>query len=198
MPKEETKKTDNRTAVQKIADLENAVMSLFHVNDNLTRDFLTLKEAIQLLDSKVNAIVKATSAGEPLTDQVLTRIMTENKAEELSNKVKGMIAQGFLEKEEQVSENAFVVGSEQNDEGVTINPRLQFALKALNPNFQAKLVGRLPGEVVDIEEGKLKFKVLESYLIKEPKTPEVTTPTAVEALPAVTETAPTEQTAAQQ
>jgi predicted RNase H-like nuclease (RuvC/YqgF family) len=180
---QEEKKVDNRTATQKIADLENAVMSLYHVNDNLTRDTMTLKDAIKLLDNKVNSIVKAVNAGESLTDQVLTRIMTENNIEELTGKINNMVAQGFLEKEPQVSENAFVVGSEENEKGETINPRLQFAIKALKPELQAKIIGRSPGEVVHLEEGKLNFKVVESYLIKEPKAP-VAAPQLV-AVPAV-------------
>ncbi len=182
--KVEKKPADNRTAVQKIADLENAVMQLFHINDTLARDLMTLKEGLKLLDNKVNSIVKATSAGEPLTDAVLSRIMVENNVEELSKKVSSMVDQGFLVKEDQVSENSFVVGSEEDEDGVVKNPRLQFALKALNPNYQAKLLNKLSGEVVSFEEGKLRFKILESYSIQEPKAPTAPVLEVVPELPA--------------
>jgi hypothetical protein len=165
----EKKPSENRTATQRIADLENAIMSLFHVNDNLTRDVMVLKDAIKLLDNKVNSIVKASAAGESLSDEVLTRIMTQNNVEELAQKVTSMVAQGFLVQEEQVSENSFVVGTEIDDEGKLQNPRLQFALKAIAPEYQAKLLGAKAGDTLLLKEGKLSFRVVESYKIQEPQ-----------------------------
>lgn len=169
MSDQNKKPSDNRSATQRIQDLENAVMSLFNVNDNLARDVMTLKEAIKLLDNKVNSIVKASTAGEPLTDAVLTRIMVENNVAELAQKVTNMVSQGFLQAEDQVSENAFVVGSEHSEDGTVINPRLQFALKAVTPETQAKLLGMKVGDTLKNQEGKMNFKLLESYKIVIPQ-----------------------------
>lgn len=162
-----TKKNDNRSATQRLGDLENAVMSLYNVLDNLTRDFMVLKDALKLLDNKVNSIVKASTNNEPLTDEVLDRIMVENNVAELTQKVNNMVLQKIVAPETQVSENSFVVGSESDNDGKVVNPRLQFALKALAPEVQEKIKGVSVGDTVNFE-GKLNFKVLESYTILPP------------------------------
>ena len=190
MNEQPKKPSDNRTATQKITDLENAVMSLFHVNDNLARDVMTLKEAIKLLDNKLSSVVKASTNGEPLTDDVISRIMTQNNVDELEQRVRTMVERGNLIKEEQVSENSFLVGLELGDDDSIFNPRLQFVLRALSPNFQAKLLGGKAGDVFLLEEGKARFKLLESYSIQEQPAPQAApTPTASEAGP-VKEAAP--------
>lgn len=157
-----------RNATERLEDLENASMSLFHLNDNLVRDVTALKEALRLLDNKVNAITKASVAGEELSDAVLSRIMIENNVDELAQKVLSLVQQGTLVAEEQVSENAFVVGKELDSEDKVINPRLQFALQALKPELRAKIVGAKPGDTLKIQEN-LKFLVSESYSIQQPQ-----------------------------
>lgn len=183
MTDQNQKPSDNRSATQKLTDLENAVMSLFDVNDKLSRDVMTLKNVLKLLDNKVNSIVKASSAGEPLTDEVLTRIMVENNVAELAQKVTNMISQGFLALEDAVSENSFIVGSEIDTNDKVTNPRIQFALKSLSAEMQAKILGVKLGDTVSINE-VLKFKVLESYKIQEPKAPEAPVLAAVPDAPA--------------
>lgn len=183
MSDQNQKQGDNRSATQKLTDLENAVMSLFDVNDKLSRDVMTLKNAIKLLDNKVNSIVKASTAGEPLTDEVLTRIMVENNVAELAQKVTNMVSQGFLALEDAVSENSFIVGSESDASDKVTNPRIQFALKSLSAEMQAKILGTKVGDTVSINE-TLKFKVLESYLIQEPKSSEAPVLAAVPDAPA--------------
>lgn len=170
MSDQNQKPSDNRTATQRITDLENLIMSLCSVSDNLARDVMTLKEAIKLLDNKVNSIVKAHNAEEALTDEVLTRIMMENNSAELAAKVANMVAQGILVPEEVISENSFIVGNEQDNDGKVHNPRLQFALKAIQAaDSREKLQGAKVGDLIEFKEGALKFKVLESYAIQQPK-----------------------------
>jgi hypothetical protein len=108
---ENQKPADTRSASQKIGDLENAMMArLYQTADNMARDLNTLKEAIKLLGNKIDSIVKATVAGEPLSDEVISRIMIENNIEELKNKLKIMVGQGILTPSEQVAEDSFLVG----------------------------------------------------------------------------------------
>lgn len=177
---------DNRSASQKIADLENAVMSTYQTLDNVIKDLGTIKDAIKLLGNKVDSIVKASVNGEAISDAVLARIMIENNCEELANKVKVMIAQGVLAPQEQVGDNSFIVGAELNDAGETVNPRLQFGIFALRPELQEKLKGSKPGDVINLEEGKLKFKVLETHAIQQPKenAPAPLAPASTDAAPA--------------
>lgn len=193
---------DNRSASQKIKDLENAVMSLYQTCDNMARDLMTIKEAIKLLGNKADSIVKASSIGGPINDEVIGRIMVENNVEELRQKVKVMVAQGVLAPSVQVSAASFVVGQEQSDDGGVVNPRLQFMLQALQPELQTKFIGALVGDVLNLQEGKLKFKVSEIYDIQQQKAPEAVeapseAPAAAEASPAPTEAAvaPSEPTA---
>lgn len=159
------KETTKKSASQRIEELEVAVGQLYSVSDFMVKDLTTLKNAIKLLNNKVSAMVEATRSGKDLTDEVLDSIMIENNVKELDSKVKEMITNGIVSSEESVSENSFIVGSESDENGKVVNPRIQFAIKALNQNFQEKLIGKKPGETVSFEENKLTFKILESYKI---------------------------------
>jgi hypothetical protein len=177
MSEQETQKpADTRSASQKIQDLENAMIALYQTADNIARDLNTVKDALKLLGNKIDSIAKAQLSGEQPTDEVIARIMVENNIEELKNKLKVMVAQGILAPAEQVAEDSFVVGSDVNDLGEIINPRLQFALYALRPpELQQKFLGTRVGDVLNLQEGKLKFKVAEIYQIQKPKPAEAPT-----------------------
>jgi hypothetical protein len=164
---EEPKK---RSAGERLDDLENAVMSLFQLSDNITRDILTIKEALKLLNNKVDAMAKASVSGEQFSDDVLKRIMIENNCAELASKVNAMIEQGFLVSEGEVSENSFVVGEEVDNDGKVLNPRLQFVFQALKPELKEKLLGVKTGDTATITD-VLKFHVSESYRIQQPQAP---------------------------
>ncbi|CAM6004872.1 unnamed protein product [Sphagnum balticum] len=183
---ENQKPADTRSASQKFQDLENGLIALYQTVDNIARDLNTAKDAIKLLGNKIDSIVKASVAGEPLSDDVISRIMIENNVEELKNKLKVMVAQGILASTEQVAQDSFVVGQDINDQGEVINPRLQFALYAIKPpELQQKFLGAKVGDVLNLQEGKLKFKVAEIYQIQQPK--------PAQAAPAESEAAPAEQ-----
>ena len=164
--KEQPKK--QRNASERLADLENASLQLFHLNNTIAKDILVIKEALKLLDNKVNAITKASNGGEELTDEVLTRIMVENDMAVLAQRVSDMVSEGMLVAEENVSENSFIVGRELDATDKVIHQRLQFALKMVKPEHQAKVLGAKVGDTVDIEEN-VKFLVLESYSIHAPE-----------------------------
>ena len=168
----ENNKVDNRSASQKINDIENALMSLYQTADNMVRDLTTIKEAIKLLGNKVESIVKASLNGEAPTDEVINRIMVQNNCDDLAQKVSNMVAQGILIPQETISDDSFIVGSEVNDKGETENPRLQFALLTLTPEVREKIKGGKSGDLITVQEGKLKFQINEVYQIKQPKAPE--------------------------
>lgn len=170
--KSDQKPVDSRSASQKISDLENAMMALYQTANNMSSDIMTLKEAVKLLGNKVDSIVKASTNGEQITDAVIARIMIENNVEDLTNKVKNMVAQGILAVQEQVNNDSFIVGEETNDQGEIVNPRLQFALMAVQPELREKFVGAKAGDLLTLQEGKLKFRLLETYQIQQPKAPE--------------------------
>ncbi len=163
---------DKRNASERIADLERAIMACFQTMDNMTRDILSIKEAIKLLGNKVDSIVKASERGQPLNDDILSKIMVENNVAELKEKVTGLLAQGILAPQEVVDDNSFLVGREVNDSGEVVNPRLQFTLQALQEDMRAKIKGSKPGDVISLQEGKLKFEVLETYSVVSPAAPD--------------------------
>jgi len=158
-----------KTAAQRLDQLENALMSLYGAVDNMARDLMTAKEALRLLGNKTDAIVKIVARGEDLTDQNIADVMVENNIDELKNRVSQLVANGVLVSEESVNELSFVVGREIDTEGKFINPRIQFALKAMPAPTQKAILGAKPGDVVVIAEGKSKFEVLETYKIQQPK-----------------------------
>ena len=166
---QQAQKPKSKTAAQRIEQLENAFMSLYQTADNMARDLLTTKEAIKLLGNKVDAIVKVVRSGGELTDDNISAGMIENNVEELKNRVDRLAKAGVLTKEDQVNENSFVVGREMDQDNTIVNPRLQFALKAMPVTTQEKIKGAKPGDIITIEEGKLRFELLETYSVTPPK-----------------------------
>jgi hypothetical protein len=162
--------TDTRTASQRLEDVERGSMAAFQTMDNMVRDIMTIKEAIKLLGNKVDSIVKALEVSMPTTinDDILSKLMVENNVAELRNKVGDLVSQGILAPQEVVDDNSFLVGRELNDAGEVVNPRIQFALQALQEEMRAKIKGSKAGDVLSLEEGKLKFEVLETYSVQPP------------------------------
>lgn len=179
-----------RTATQRIEDLEGAVVSMYQTGNNMARDVLTLKEAIKLMGNKVDAIVKVVNKQLPLTDENIAQAMIDNNVEELKGKVTDYIDRGSLVSSETIQEDSFVVGRELNEEGKAVNPRIQFSFGALTKELQEKMLGSKVGDLLDLEEGKLRFEVTEIYQITKPSaTPVVVdeaTPESTEAQTATT------------
>jgi hypothetical protein len=175
--------TDKRSASERIQDLEQGMVGNYQTMDTMTRDIMVIKEAIKLLGNKVDSIVKASERGQPLTDDVLSKIMIENNVEELRGKVTNLVSQGILAPQQTVDDNSFLVGREINDMGEVVNPRLQFALQALQEDMRAKIKGSRPGDIISLQEGKLKFEVMETYSVQPPKAPEVDSGAVMDAAP---------------
>lgn len=158
-----------RTAAQRIEDLEQGMMAMYQTLDQMARDLMTIKEAIKLLGNKMDSIVKASQRGEALTDEVISKIMVENNMEELKSKVQALVDQGVLVPAEEVTDTSFVVGREMNDQGEIQNPRMQFVLSALEESVRAKFPGSKVGQVLDLKDGKWKFEITETYNIVTPQ-----------------------------
>lgn len=180
------KMSENKlSASQRIENLERSVMSTYQTLDMMVRDLTVLKDAVKLLGNKVDSVVKGVNAGGPLTDEVISRFMIENNVVELKEKVSQLITQGVLVAQDSITESSFLVGREVSEDGIVLNPRLQFALSALAKELQAKLLGHKVGDLVELQEGKLKFEVSEVYSIQAPQEPTEEAP--VETAPAPTE-----------
>jgi hypothetical protein len=166
-----------KTAGQRLDDLERAMMSLFQNMDNLGRETGTIKEALRLLGNKVDALAKANLRGEAPTDETLSQIMIDNNVEELKGKVEGLVKAQVLVATDIVGDTSFIVGREiAADSDKVINPRLQFSLTALAKEVGDKIRGHLVGDIITIQEGQVRFEVLEVYNIQTP--PPAAQPTA--------------------
>lgn len=176
---------DKRTASQKIDDLERAIMGLYQTADNMARDLMVLKDAVKLLGNKLQSVVQILASGSAVTDESISQKMIENNVSELRDKVTALVTQGVLVATDTVTESSFLVGRELADDNSLVNPRLQFALAALGEELKTKLKDGKIGEVITLQEGKLKFELLEVYNIQSPKAPEDTP--ALEAVPTASE-----------
>jgi hypothetical protein len=171
-----------RTASQRLDDLEKGLMGIYQGADGIARDTTTLKEAVKLLGNKLDAIVKVINAAGTLDDDSIAKVMVQNNVDELKGRVDNLVTAGNLVlTAEPIDEKTFVVGREVNDQGEIVNPRLQFVVNGLQKELQPKLVGRTAGDLVEFQEGKLKFEILETYTI-------VTNPGATAAAESTTET----------
>lgn len=165
--------SDKRTASERISDLEKTLLSSYQTMDMMARDLMILKDAIKLLGNKLDAVVKVTTRGGTLNDESISAVMVENNVEELSDKVKDLISKGILATQETVTDNSFIVGREVSSaDGSVSNPRLQFALSALAPDLKEKFKGAKAGDILDLQEGKNKFELLETYGIQSPSSEE--------------------------
>ena len=166
---------DKRTASQKIDDLERAIMGLYQTTDNMARDLMVLKDAVKLLGNKLQSVVQLLGSGSAVTDESISQAMIQNNVSELRDKVTTLVSQGVLVASDTVTDASFLVGREIAEDGSLVNPRLQFALSALGDELKAKLKEGKIGEIITLQEGKLKFELLEVYTIQKLKAPETTT-----------------------
>lgn len=158
-----------KSAGQRLDELEKALMSLFSNLEGLAREQKTIREAVMLLGNKVDALAKANIRGEAPTDETLSQIMIDNNVQELKAKVEGLVKAQVLVSTDIIGATSFVVGREiAADSDKTINPRLQFSLTALTKEVGEKLLGRLVGDIITIQEGQVRFEVLEVYNIQAP------------------------------
>lgn len=157
-----------RSATDRLNDVEQGVMSIFQALDNMARDMMLIKDAIKLLGNKVDSVVKV--AG--LSDDAISAGMIENNVAELKGKVDSLIEQGILAAQELIDLQSFIVVREVDDAGKVVNPRLQFTVNAIAPEVSEKLVGAKVGALIDVKEGSLKVEVLEIYGIQTPKAAE--------------------------
>lgn len=163
-----------RSATERLNDLEQLLGNLYQTTDNMARDLLLMKEAIKLLGNKLDAVAKIANASD--SDQIAA-IMTENNVAELKGKVDNLISQGILVAEDTVTAQSFIVGKEYKPGTEELaNPRLQFTVGALDADTQAKLIGAKAGQKLSFSDNKFDLEIVETYGIQVPKAPEVELP----------------------
>lgn len=161
-----------RTASERIADIESAMMSLYQANQNISRELLTLKEALKLVGLKLEAVCTAVVNNVPPTNDTLSKLMLEATIESLKSKVSELVSQGVLMTSSGAAgPGTFLVGKELGKDNEIINPRLQFVFGALPEEVQNKLLGMKVGDNVVVDNEKVRsFTLEELYAILAPDT----------------------------
>lgn len=193
-----------RSASERLEDLEKTVLSIINAMqplDSMHKDLTQTKEALKLLNSKVNAISRSLLEGKLPSDEVISGFMSESAALELKGKVDQMLSSGILVPATTATMDSFVVINESDASGTIVNPRMQFLVSALQlDDIKSKLVGSIVGANIPVGNEGASINVLEIYTIVTTAAPEAApvapaTPVASEPASATT-VAPESTTAA--
>jgi hypothetical protein len=182
---------NKRNATERLEDLEKAMGQVIqHIQplEQMAKDIMGLKEAMKLLNNKLDAVVKASNEEGPITDDKLSAFMVENNVKELAGKVQQMVNNGLLSSSDTVGKDSFVVINEADPSGKIVNPRMQFLVSALqNDEVKGKLDGAKVGSNIAIGDQGASINVLEAYnvVIPQPEAPasDATAEASAEAAP---------------
>lgn len=165
MSETETKKS----ATERLEDLEKVLGQIIqHIQplESIAKDLMGLKEAMKLLNNKLEAVVKSANEGGQITDERLSAHMIEANVKELAGKVDQMVASGLLAATNTVGKESFVVINEVDPSGKIVNPRMQFLLSALqHEEVRSKLDGAKVGDKIAIGDQGAVINLLEAYTV---------------------------------
>lgn len=160
-----------KTAAQRITNLEETLVGTLRAFQAQSNEQELIKQALQLLVSKHEAVVKLLSSNQPITLAAIDAEMVQEKVEKMSKGTADLVTAGVLATTESVESNSFVVGRELMDDGTVVNPRIQFSVESTQPHLKAKILGAKVLDKILVEEGKAKLEVLEIYSINTPTPP---------------------------
>lgn len=168
MAEQQQEQPKQRTAGERIQDLENALMGLYQALDNMSRDMLTIKEAIKLLGNKLDSVAKAAN----ISDDVISKLMVENNVAELKKQVEQFVAQGVLKASTTITDSSFVIGQEIDQAGNVLNPRIQFILGSMKPEVREAIKAGGIGQAINLGKDVMQFLLLEVYDVIAPQAPQ--------------------------
>jgi uncharacterized coiled-coil protein SlyX len=198
-----TNNRDNRTATQRIEDLEKVVsmfyQALAEIHNTikglpaLQQDMALVRDALKLLNRKAEAIIQSASESSGINYPAVEAIVIKYNVEDLAKQVAGYVAGGQIRPTDTVLTTGFVVGEELNADGTLNNPRTQFRVDSVNETTRDALLGKKVGDLISFGEGKLDLRVLEVYDMTPAQAPTAETPAtdapAADAAPAETQAA---------
>lgn len=147
---------------RRVGELEMLTFSLSREND-------ILKDALQLLHDKLNAVTSLIAEGHQLNDENINQKITQMKEADLKDKVDKLVEQGTIAASNQVSDRSVVVARELSKDGKVENPRLQFIVSPLAEELKQKFLGKVVGELIKGDGDKLDVEIMEIYDIVEKK-----------------------------
>jgi hypothetical protein len=130
---------------------------------NIARENEILKDALQLLHEKLDAVITLQNRGLPLIDSNINEAVVEMKENSLKERVNEMLSQGAIKLVDVVGEDSLIVSRELSKEGKVENPRLQFLVGRLIDELKSKFVGKKVGDLIQGEDNKLDIEIMEVY-----------------------------------
>lgn len=182
------KKTTNKNAAQRLADLEKNLSGVVAMIQDLTKqtnealrgvkgdvahDINVLAGEIDTVSNQLkNLAVRSNLMSEMLNvKEKVDEAMLERSIQDLKVKVEDLVDKGVivLDNSSPITDRTFVVGREVDKDGNETNARLQFAVASIDKALQDKLVGAKVGDTVVFEEDRPRFEPTEIYVIQEIK-----------------------------
>ncbi len=174
--------TDKRTATQRIEDLEKVLTGLYQAVmthrsaieslASLKDDMPLVKEALKLINKRVEATIQAANPESGITAEAVSAILVTMNVADLTAQVQGYLANGHVVPAEYVADGTFLVCEEYGQDGTLTNPRVQFRLDSQDAAIQETLKGKKAGDMVSFGESKFTVKVLEVYALAPPNPPQ--------------------------
>lgn len=130
---------------------------------NIARENEILKDALQLLHEKLDAVITLQNRELPLTDGNINEAVVEMKINSLKEKVDELLRQGTIKPVDVVGDDSLIVSRELSKEGKVENPRLQFLVGRLVDDLKSKFLGKKVGDLVPGNDNKLDIEIMEIY-----------------------------------
>lgn len=133
---------------------------------NVSRENEILRDALQLLDQKLNSVVSLSNEGKPLTNENINEKSVELKEQVLKERIQSMLDADKIEKAEEIGLDSIIVGRECNKDGEVENPRIQFLASRLSEDLKQRFVGKKVGELMVGDDDRLDIEIMEIYNYK--------------------------------
>jgi hypothetical protein len=163
--------TERLEAIEKqLAQVTEAVNGLVDANRTLALQAASLTLALNgekkrnnTLRAELGALIEIMGDGGPITRENVKQRVIEASVAELKRKVDELLVNGVLVPTEEIAEDSFVVGHQEDRDGNVVNKRIQFLVSTFDPETQAKILSKKAGETVDLGEDQPLLYILEVY-----------------------------------
>lgn len=172
---------DNRTASQRLDDVERVVASLYNGLQQLAggldslaksvQEFPMIRQAVYLMSKRLECVIGVADPLSGISLETVDAAVIQSNVVELKEQVNSWLGAGAITATDAVGEKTFVVACEKDAEGKVANPRIQFSLDSQREELKTALTGKKVGETISFGEGKLDLEILELYTVNEPKPP---------------------------
>ena len=168
-------KKTNLTAAQKLEQLENKIAQLNELVLADRRSIEVMAEEIErtntnlsFLARRQNGIIEVLTDKNLATNDDVNRKIEEYEVNDLKEKLKFLVDQGVLVKDEDgtVNDKSFVVARDLLN-GEVVVPRLQFSIPSLREENKQLILGKKVGDIITTDKSEVSTEITEIYKIVE-------------------------------